>query len=167
MRKVGARRIFTVLTALLVLTGVLISVLVICENVNRPVFAKDKDKDDDADGGHKCTLKSAQGTYGFALPGNIGGVGVIAAGGFTTFDGAGGQSGKFSVTSLAASNQFTFNGTYTVNPDCTGTATLTITPAVFGFNTFHLSGIGTDKDKEIKWLITDAGVVIAGTLTKQ
>jgi hypothetical protein len=165
MRPVNARRTFTVLTALLVLTGVFISGLVLSENVTHPAFAKDKD--DDGDGGHKCTLKSAQGTYGFALPGNIAGVGVIAAGGTTTFDGAGKQTGKFTLVSLAASNQFTFDGAYTVNPDCSGTATLHVTPAVFGVNTLHLSAVGTNKNTELKWLVTDAGLLIAGTLTKQ
>lgn len=71
------------------------------------------------------------------------------------------------MTTSTATQHFTFEGAYTVNPDCTGKATLNINPAVAGFGVLHFEAVGADEDREIKWLITDPGVILTGTLTKQ
>jgi len=123
-------------------------------------------KSDEKDG-RKCTEQSARGTYGFALVGSFSAIGPVATSGTTVFDGDGHDTGKFSVTTFGANQQFTFSGSYTVNPDCTGTATLNISPSLFGYSVIHFAAVGTNEEKEIKWLITDPGIVIAGTLTKQ
>jgi hypothetical protein len=114
-----------------------------------------------------CSLSTARGTYGFALVGNVVGVGPISTSGTTIFDGQGLDTGAFKVTTSESLQQFTFTGTYTVNNNCTGTATLNITPPVFGRSVLHFDAVGTNDTKEIKWLITDPGVILAGTLTKQ
>jgi hypothetical protein len=122
---------------------------------------------DSNNGKRKCSLETPRGTYGFALVGNFAAIGPVATSGTTTFDGEGHDVGKFEVTTFGTSQQFTFSGAYTVNADCTGTATLNISPSVFGYSVLHFDAVGTNNDTEIKWLITDPGVVIAGTLTKQ
>ncbi len=114
-----------------------------------------------------CSLRSARGTYGFALVGSIAGIGPISTSGTSTFDGEGGDSGAFAVTAADSVQRFTFTGSYTANADCTGTATLNITPPVFGRSVLHFAAVGVDDEREIKWLITDPGVILAGTLTKQ
>ncbi len=124
-------------------------------------------KSDEKDNGRRCTLHSAKGTYGFALVGSLATVGAIATSGTTNFDGEGNDSGKFAVTTFGTTQQFTFTGVYTVNQKCTGTATLNINPSVFGYSVLHFDAVGTNEEKDIKWLITDPGIVIAGTLTKQ
>ena len=124
-------------------------------------------KADDQNTGRKCNLRSAKGTYGFALGGSLAAVGAIATSGTTNFDGEGNDSGKFAVTTFGTTQQFTFTGVYTVNQNCTGTATLNINPSVFGYTVLHFDAVGTNEERDIKWLITDPGIVIAGTLTKQ
>ena len=114
-----------------------------------------------------CTLGSAKGIYGFALVGSVAGVGPISVSGTTNFDGQGGDTGAFTVTTNDSVQQFTFTGSYTANDNCTGAATLNITPPVLGRSVLHFSAVGTNDEKEIKWLITDPGVILAGTLTKQ
>jgi hypothetical protein len=114
-----------------------------------------------------CSLRSARGVYGFALVGSVVGIGPISTSGITEFDGAGNDTGAFVVTTADSAQRFTFAGVYTANRDCTGTATLNITPPVFGRSVLHFTAVGVDNEREIKWLITDPGVILAGTLTKQ
>ena len=160
MRKFNIRRVIQLLVASVkVLAVLLITGLTLRPALDLRALAKD----DDA----RCTVHSARGTYGFALLGTLPIAGLVSTGGATTFDGQGNQSGKFTVTTSASVEQFTFAGTYTVNSDCTGTATLIISPPLFGAGTVHLSAVGTNNNTELKWLVTDPGIFLAGTLTKQ
>ena len=158
MQKLKLRRVIKLVATVIVLTGLLITGLTL-----RPRQLQALAKDDDA----RCTVHSARGTYGFALLGTLPIAGLVSTGGATNFDGQGNQSGKFIVTTSASVEQFTFAGTYTVNSDCTGTATLIISPPLFGAGTVHLSAVGTNNNTELKWLVTDPGIFLAGTLTKQ
>ena len=161
MQKFNIGRTITLLAPVIVLTGLLIMGLTFSSSLGHPAFAKDEDN------GIKCTERSARGTYGFALLGTISSIGLVSTGGATTFDGQGHQSGKFTATTLGSVDQFTFTGKYTVNSDCSGTATLNISPSLFGFGVVHLNAVGTNNLTELKWLVTDPGIFIAGTLTKQ
>ncbi len=114
-----------------------------------------------------CTLESARGTYAFALVGSMAAAGAVSTSGTSTFDGEGHDTGRFAITTFGTNQQFTFSGTYTVNPDCTGGATLTVTPTMFGYSVVHFDAVRVNDGNEIKWLITDPGIVVAGTLTKQ
>ena len=58
----------------------------------------------------------------------------------------------------------TDTGTYTMNPDCTGTMTFLQTP---GNHTVNLTIVLVDGTQQIKAIETDAGAVISGTLVKQ
>jgi hypothetical protein len=153
----------TVLLALAVLVAGLVVVGLAFHASDPSVLAKSEEKDN----GRRCTLHSAKGAYGFALVGSLAAVGAIATSGTTNFDGEGNDSGKFAVTTFGTTQQFTFTGVYTVNKDCTGTATLSMSPSVFGYSVLHFDAVGTNEEKDIKWLITDPGIVIAGTLTEQ
>jgi hypothetical protein len=161
VRKLNIRRVIKLLVAtVIVLTGLLITGLTLRPGLELRALAKDNDAS-------SCTIHSARGTYGFALLGTLPIAGLVSTGGATTFDGQGNQSGKFTVTTSVSVEQFTFAGTYTVNSDCTGTATLIISPPLFGAGTVHLSAVGTNNNTELKWLVTDPGIFLAGTLTKQ
>jgi hypothetical protein len=159
VRKFNIGRAITPVATVIVLTGLLITGLIFRPSLGHPVLAKE-------DNGPRCTEHSARGTYGFALLGTLP-IGLVSAGGATTFDGEGNQSGKFTVTTSGSVEQFTFTGIYTVNSDCTGTATLFISPSLFGAGVVHLNAVGTNNLTELKWLVTDPGIFLAGTLTKQ
>ena len=57
----------------------------------------------------------------------------------------------------------TFTGTYSVKPDCTGK--LTATAGDNGI--IHRDLVIVDSGKEVEFVSTDAGVVIAGYMKKQ
>ncbi|MFN2532924.1 MAG: hypothetical protein ABR555_16670 [Pyrinomonadaceae bacterium] len=164
MKKSNASRTVVSVASVFILAGILMFGLAFKDgsgSLAPTVGAKSEDN------GRRCSEQSAKGTYGFALVGSFAAIGPVATSGTTTFDGEGHDSGKYTLTTFGATEEFTFTGTYTVNPDCTGTATLNVTPVVFGFSVLHFTAVATDNDKEIKWLITDPGIVIAGTLDKQ
>jgi len=78
------------------------------------------------------------------------GKGTITATGFATVDGSGGPQ--------------TETGTYTVNPDCTGTYEVTISPGGF---TAHASFVIDDDGNELQIIVTDPGNVITCIARKQ
>ncbi len=160
MLKINIGRAITSVATITVLTGLLITGLTFRPSLGHPVLAKE-------DNGPRCTEHSARGTYGFALLGTLPIAGLVSTGGATTFDGQGNQLGRFTVTTSASVEHFTFTGKYSVNSDCSGTATLYVSPALFGAGVVHLSAIGTNDSTELKWLVTDPGIFVAGTLTKQ
>jgi len=75
---------------------------------------------------HECTLSDAAGKYGYTSSGTIvnPAVGPFTAVGHVTFTEAGTLSGA-QTTSIAGNLiEETFQATFTVNPDCTGSATV-------------------------------------------
>ena len=58
----------------------------------------------------------------------------------------------------------TLAGTYTVNPDCTGTFTAQISPVRI---TTHVSFVIDDNGKEFQAIQTDPGVVVTGIGRRQ
>jgi hypothetical protein len=78
------------------------------------------------------------------------GKGTITATGFATLDGNGAPQ--------------TENGTYTVNPDCTGTYEVQISPGGF---TAHAFFVIDDGGNELQIIVTDPGNVITCIARKQ
>lgn len=75
---------------------------------------------------HECTASEAAGRYGYTSSGTIvnPAVGPFTAVGHVTITESGTLSGA-QTTSIAGNPvEETFQGTYTVNPDCTGSATV-------------------------------------------
>ena len=58
----------------------------------------------------------------------------------------------------------TLAGTYTVNPDCTGTLTAHISPVGITTNLFFVID---DNRKELQVIQTDSGVVVTGIARRQ
>ena len=71
--------------------------------------------------GPHCSNKTAVGSWGFTSTGSIPVIGLVAAVGIFTADGAGNLSGSQTRSLAGAIADETFTGTYTVNSDCTGT----------------------------------------------
>jgi hypothetical protein len=74
-----------------------------------------------------CSLGRSAGNWAFTDNGTVVGIGPRTAVGVFTLDGAGNLKNGVATSSLNGSvAQETFSGTYTVNSDCTGTASITI-----------------------------------------
>jgi len=77
-----------------------------------------------------CSNASLRGTYAYTSTGSIVRppelAGLIAEVGTQTFDGNGSTSATATLSSAGTVLQLTISGKYTVNSDCTGTATLQV-----------------------------------------
>ena len=119
-----------------------------------------------SDGLGKCTLKSAKGEFGTIL------TGAITAGPFAgpyaavlriTCDGKGSCQGRGTQSLNGTIIPLDAPGSYTVNPDCTGS--ITVTPP--GVPDMHFDFIIVNNGEEIRSIITDPGSVIIGNLRQQ
>jgi|SRR5947209_2745074 len=113
--------------------------------------------------GQECSLATRQGDYGFVASGNLAGVGPSVAAGRYTADGKGNFAGSFTQSLNGVIARMTFTGTYTVNPDCTGTETVNIE----GGPTFHNDAVIVDGGREIRAVNTDPGNVVSFHSQKQ
>src|ERR1700746_516712 len=76
---------------------------------------------------HSCSLAHSAGKWSFTDNGTVIGIGSRTAVGVVTFDGNGNLVNGVATSSLNGTvAQETFSGTYTVNSDCTGTASAKI-----------------------------------------
>lgn len=80
-----------------------------------------------------CSEASLQGSFGFLSTGNLNALPVPLAGPFVevgrqTFDGKGNTDGTATASANGNLRHFTLQGTYAVNPDCTGSMTLLVSP---------------------------------------
>ena len=73
---------------------------------------------------NECTVASLHGSYGYFLSGPLVGVGPVAAVGILTLDGAGGLSAQDTVSNNGVIGQRNGPGAYTMNSNCTGSASL-------------------------------------------
>ena len=104
-----------------------------------------------------CSLRTLQGTYVYHCSGLVNGV-LFAFAGQDQYNGDGTMSGVYSFSDNGAiSHNASYTGTYTVNPDCTGTYTSVDENGVIG----HLDlFFGRDGD-EVSFVVTDGGIVDA------
>jgi len=70
----------------------------------------------------RCSLARAAGHYGFSDSGTIVGIGPRAAVGTLTFDAEGNIAGKVTASLSGSIGTTNLSGTYSVNSDCSGTA---------------------------------------------
>lgn len=73
--------------------------------------------------GQHCSFAQAAGHYAFSDSGTVINVGPRAAVGLLTFDAIGQINGQVTASLDGDVSQTTLSGTYTVNPNCSGTAT--------------------------------------------
>jgi hypothetical protein len=129
------------------------------------------DDDDDNRGGCRtnCSPHSLKGCFGFTINGTILGgplTGPIAGVALTKFDGEGGvtQVDTVSINGVLLFKGRSSTGTYTVNPDCTGSATLNPPP---GFPPINLNFVLVDRGREIRTVVTDPGAAVTSNGRKQ
>jgi hypothetical protein len=110
-----------------------------------------------------CTNFSLAGTFAYTTTGSITApsalAGPFASVGTQTFDGQGGTTAKAMVSQNGNIIPVTITGTYSVNPDCTGTFTLQLSP--IGLTT-HVFFVIDHGETEFQAIETDAGVVVTG-----
>jgi hypothetical protein len=137
-------------------------------------FGRSKAIDLHAEGSHGCTNAILHGGYGAATTGLIDSstnpnditlptfVPFAEAVQFI-FDGGGNLSGSSTANYGGSSFPVTFTGTYSVKAGCTGN--LTVNAGVNGI--IHRDLVIVDGGKEVEFVDTDPGFVIAGYMKKQ
>jgi hypothetical protein len=110
-----------------------------------------------------CSLSTIEGTHGYTYSGTVL-AGSIAAAGPITFDGEGNLSADYTASVGGVTHQGKFKGTYTVNPDCTGSATLHL--PLLNLETSGTFVIVNDGDGTF-FVGTDAGITVNGITKRQ
>jgi hypothetical protein len=110
-----------------------------------------------------CSNGTFNGSFGFTNTGTIVGVGDFAAVGLLSADGQGNLGGSITRSVNGVISRLTFTGTYSVNLDCTGSATLTFSSGQI----VHRDFVIVDDGKEVRGISTDSGTVVIVNLRKQ
>lgn len=81
----------------------------------------------------ECSVASLHGGFGFTSSGTLNALPPPSGGPFgeigrQTFDGEGNTDGTATLTANGNLRRVTWQGTYAVNPDCTGSMTLSVSP---------------------------------------
>ena len=117
----------------------------------------------------ECSDASVRGSFGFTSTGTLLAVPPPSAGpfgeiGLQTFDGRGGTDGIATLSANGNIRRVTFQGTYVVNPDCTGSMTIFVSPTNV---TVNLDFVIDDDGRELRAIVTGAGVVETRVYKKQ
>ena len=115
-----------------------------------------------------CTNTTLLGAFAYKVTGVITAppaeAGPFASVGTQIFDGNGGTTATAWVSQNGTIVQVTIKGTYTVNPDCTGSFTLQISPVGLTTHTFFAID---DSGAEFQAIQTDPGVIVTGIARRQ
>jgi hypothetical protein len=115
-----------------------------------------------------CTNATLLGTFAYTVTGSITAppalAGPFASVGTQTFDGVGGFTAVATVSQNGMIVPVTIKGTYTVNPDCSGTFSGVISPVGI---TSHIFFVIDDDEAGFQALQTDSGVVVSGVARRQ
>jgi hypothetical protein len=112
---------------------------------------------------HECTVADAAGRYGHTSTGTIvnPAVGPFTAVGHVTFTELGTLSGA-QTTSIAGNLvEETFQGTYSVNPDCTGSATVYVYHGATLVRTSKLNLVWDNHQNEARAIFLTSGTNIS------
>jgi hypothetical protein len=119
----------------------------------------------------ECSKATLQGSFGYSSTGTLldsyvpppfaGPFGEV---GRQTFDGKGHTSATATTSSNGNIQPVTIEGTYTVNPDCTGTMTVNVSPFE---STVHADFVIDDNGAELRAIGSDSGVVETRVYRKQ
>jgi hypothetical protein len=117
-----------------------------------------------------CSAITMKGTFAYTGKGTVTDPapadiqGPIVEVGTQTFDGNGGTTSTAMISAGGMLIPLTITGTYTVNPDCTGTMTLQVAP----FNaTVHVFFVIDDTETGFQAMETDPGDLITRTGRRQ
>jgi len=109
---------------------------------------------------NECSQETLKGSYGYVLTGLIAGDGRVAAVGLTAFDGKGSLTAQDTVSTNGAIRRGRIGtGSYTVNPNCTGSA---MVGGDFAGLTFDFMIVPGTEGGELSFIITNLGTVQTG-----
>jgi len=111
-----------------------------------------------------CTLAGARGSWAYSFSGSVFNAQAntfvpVATAGVITFDGHGNATAKETDASPAGVQEVIFTGTYTENPDCTGTVSLTSSANQIVNVNFYAA----NENNDAYLIITSPGYVMNGT----
>lgn len=107
-----------------------------------------------------CSLQGVSGKYGYTTTGTIPTLGAVAGVGQITLDAGGNLTGAQTVSFNGAIVPETLSGTYTVNADCTGTATVNVFHGGVLARTTSLNVVFDSNQRELRALFLTAGTVL-------
>ncbi|HEV2493394.1 MAG TPA: hypothetical protein VG204_10045 [Terriglobia bacterium] len=114
--------------------------------------------------GLACSIALAAGKYSFIDSGTVVGVGPRSFAGILTLDAAGNVTNGKGTSSLNGSVAVeTFSGTYTVNPDCTGTFSVDIFVSDTKILSVTTNNVFDDNMRQLRAIFTSAVVEPSGT----
>ena len=117
-----------------------------------------------------CSNRIVSGRYAYDIQGTIFApppVTPAAAVGVADFDGMGSLTISDVASFAGTVVSRTGSGTYSVQPDCTATLSLTILTGLPVGTIFHLRGVIIGRGAEIKFIQTDQGTMFTGTAERQ
>jgi len=121
--------------------------------------------------GEECSNSTLRGSFGYISTGTLLDTyvpppfaGPFAEVGRQAFDGKGHSDGAATLSSNGNISKVTIEGTYAVNPDCTGSMALNVIE--FGV-TVHADFVIDDGGAELRAIVTEAGVVESRVYKKQ
>ena len=102
---------------------------------------------------HSCSNATLDGSFGFSGTGTVfnPSASLFAQVGRQTFDGQGNTDGTATLTANGNLRRVTWQGTYVVNPDCTGSMTLFVSPLGA---TVNLDFVIDDDQAELRAIAT-------------
>jgi hypothetical protein len=108
----------------------------------------------------QCSLRSVAGDYGYTVTGTRLPLGPAASVGTVSLDRQGNLSGTqtLSLNGTIVQGEV-LTGTFTVNPDCTGSSTIVVTNTPFP-RTSHLDLVWINSSREFRAIFTDAGTIL-------
>lgn len=114
-----------------------------------------------AQGTATCTDAGVKHTYSLELTGLVNGVGQVAAEGQLALNGTGSVTGNVTLSLAGAiTSSDAVTGTYLINSNCTGTAS--ITPK--GLPTMNFNAVIVNGGKELMLIETDNNTIVTGLL---
>ena len=107
-----------------------------------------------------CRLSGVAGTYGYTTSGSIPTIGAVASVGRIVLDASGNLTGSQTSSFNGTIVHETLSGTYTVNADCTGTATVNVYHSGVLARTTNLEVIFENEQRELRAIFMTAGTVL-------
>jgi hypothetical protein len=107
-----------------------------------------------------CSLQGVSGTYGYTTSGSIPTLGAVAAVGHISLDASGNLTGAQTASFNGAIVKETLSGTYTVNADCTGLATINVYHSGVLVRTSSFDVVWDNNQRELRAIFLTAGTVL-------
>jgi hypothetical protein len=107
-----------------------------------------------------CSMHGVSGKYGYTISGTIPTLGAVAAVGQISLDAEGNVAGAQTASFNGAIVKETLSGTYTVNADCTGSATVNVFHSGVLVRTSSFDVVWDNNQRELRAIFLTAGTVL-------